>query len=146
LGGGYWLYAQNKTAIHEYFTKLMEKRASTSPTESDFDLDKVEFSAGSYELNAPARTQLNKLASYLRKNTNVQGEIACHTDNSGNPALNLQISEARAKIVYDYLIQKGVNSTQITYKGYGDLHPLVPNVSEANRQKNRRVGFVMRKR
>lgn len=145
LGGVYWLYAENKTAIHAYFTKLTEKRASNSPTESDFDLSKVEFSAGSYDLTAPARTQLNKLASYLRKNTNVRGEIACHTDNSGNPALNLQISEVRAKIVYDYLVQKGVNSTHITYKGYGDLHPLVPNVSEANRQKNRRVGFVIHK-
>jgi outer membrane protein OmpA-like peptidoglycan-associated protein len=143
LGGVYGYYIQNKETIHGYFAKITEK---AQLPEGDFDLQKIHFSDGSAELNAPARTQLNKLASFLRKNKNIEGEIACHTDNSGNALMNKQLSEIRAKVIYDYLVQKGVPASQISYRGYGDSHPLVPNTSEANMQKNRRVEFAMRKR
>lgn len=146
LGGVYWFYAANKEAIHGYFSKLTEKSTTTLPAEAGVDFEKIHFAAGGYDLNAQAKRQLNKLASYLRKNQDIKGELACHTDNSGNSTFNLQISEARAKIVYDYLLQKGVSSSQISYKGYGDLHPLEPNDSETNREKNRRVEFIMHKK
>lgn len=145
LGGGYWYYTQHKTEISTFFSSLFEKNKNSSDQQdTTFDFQKITFRAGSAELNPQARIELDKLALYLKQNKHIQGRIACHTDNSGTPALNQQISEFRAKNIYDYLLTKGVNATQISFRGYGDTKPLVPNTSEENMQRNRRVEFLIK--
>ena len=143
LGIGYWYYNKNKEAITAFFTKMTEKKGATLP---DFDLRNISFETGSYELNWVAKNELDKMALNLKKRLNVIGEITTHTDNSGNPQINQQISEKRAQIIYRYLTSKGVHERQISYKGYGDTKPLFPNTSEDNMRKNRRVEFIIIKK
>ena len=66
-------------------------------------------------------------------------EVSGHTDNVGAPAYNLKLSDARAAAVKNWLVQQGVAADRITSRGYGDTRPLVPNTTDANRFKNRRV-------
>ena len=54
----------------------------------------------------------------------------------------MKLSEDRANAVVAWLTAHGVGSDRLTAKGYGDSKPLVPNVTELNRQRNRRVQFM----
>ena len=56
---------------------------------------------------------------------------------------NFLLSEARAKLIADYLIIQGVNVNQIHAHGLGDTNPIAPNDSEENRSKNRRIEFFI---
>ena len=60
----------------------------------------------------------------LIENTYLDIEVAGHTDTKGNKEHNLQLSTKRAKNVMDYLILQGVNSSQLTFKGYGEEFPI----------------------
>ncbi|HAW24872.1 MAG TPA: hypothetical protein DCX38_16230, partial [Pseudomonas sp.] len=62
-----------------------------------------------------------------------------HSDNSGNRLTNRDLSRRRALAVEEYLIGNGVPKEQITLRFHGERYPIVPNSSEANRAKNRRV-------
>jgi outer membrane protein OmpA-like peptidoglycan-associated protein len=66
-------------------------------------------------------------------------EVGGHTDNVGQPPYNLKLSDARAAAVKTWLTQHGVAPTRLSSRGYGDTRPLVPNTSDENRFKNRRV-------
>ena len=70
-------------------------------------------------------------------------EIGGHTDSRGSARFNQELSEKRAQSVLHYLLQKfpGLNADQYTTKGYGESSPLVPNDSQLNMAKNRRVEF-----
>ena len=138
LGAGLYFYNRNKEAIHQSIHKFLEK---PTPVAAAFKLGNVNFEAGSYELTDESKKELDRLADHLKRHKNIKGEIASHTDNSGTPALNEQVSTMRAKIVYEYLLAQHVAPKQISYKGYGDTYPLVPNTTNSNRRKNRRIEF-----
>lgn len=103
-----------------------------------FETDKSQLLPSSFE-------ELNKLADYLTKNKNTTIELSGHTDNTGNEEKNKQLSTNRAKAVADYLISKGIDKQRTSYKGYGSLKAIAPNTNEENKQKNRRVDFVIKK-
>jgi outer membrane protein OmpA-like peptidoglycan-associated protein len=73
-------------------------------------------------------------------------EIQGHTDNSGSRDGNQRLSDARANAVRDWLVKAGVAGGRLKAKGYGQDRPLAPNVTEANRAKNRRVQFIINKK
>jgi outer membrane protein OmpA-like peptidoglycan-associated protein len=58
-------------------------------------------------------------------------------------ATNEILSEARAKIVADYLVSQGIDSSAITVKGMGDINPVASNEDEEGRSKNRRIEFLL---
>jgi hypothetical protein len=56
----------------------------------------------------------------------------------------MSLSEERAQSVVAWLTAHGVEASRLTAKGYGDTKPIVPNVTDLNRQRNRRVQFVIK--
>ena len=76
----------------------------------------------------------------------VKFEVSGHTDNVGNKEALRTLSENRVRAVKDYLVSKGINKDRIEGKGYGGDVPVVPNTTEANRQRNRRVEFKIVKK
>ncbi len=96
-----------------------------------FDVDKSDILPASYP-------ELNRIAQII-KERNLRIEIAGHTDNSGSKDHNMNLSDLRAKAVANYLVSKGIFMRAITTKGYGDEKPVAPNVTEADKAKNRRV-------
>ena len=69
-----------------------------------------------------------------------------HTDNQGDPALNLKLSQDRVNEVKKYLVSKGIATSRITTEGFGDTKPLGSNEEEATRKLNRRVEFRVTKK
>jgi outer membrane protein OmpA-like peptidoglycan-associated protein/uncharacterized protein YidB (DUF937 family) len=68
-------------------------------------------------------------------------EIAGHTDNTGDPAANLALSEARAEAVRNALVEAGAPPAVLTTKGYGDSRPRASNDTELGRFQNRRIEY-----
>jgi outer membrane protein OmpA-like peptidoglycan-associated protein len=73
-------------------------------------------------------------------------EIGVHTDSRGNDAWNLKLSQARAEAIRDYLVGKGVATTRLRAKGYGEKKPLDKRANEEAWAKNRRTEFVILQR
>jgi outer membrane protein OmpA-like peptidoglycan-associated protein len=101
-----------------------------------FETNKTEILPSSYE-------ELNKVADYLIKHNKNKIELSGYTDNTGKEEDNQKLSEARAKAVADYLINKGILKERISYKGYGSTKPIATNNTEEGKQENRRVEFMI---
>jgi OOP family OmpA-OmpF porin len=104
----------------------------------------IYFKTGSAELEAD-EPLLDTGADIAKRCPNVQFQVDGHTDNVGGHEFNQRLSEQRAKSVVDYLAKKGVSVARIHSAGYGDTRPGAPNDTEANRLKNRRIQFSVRK-
>jgi outer membrane protein OmpA-like peptidoglycan-associated protein len=66
-------------------------------------------------------------------------EIAAHTDDIGAAAYNVRLSKERANSVINYITRNNIEEERLLPQGYGESKPVVPNDSEENRAKNRRV-------
>ena len=102
-------------------------------------LNNLFFESGRYELTGKSRTELERLADFLKTNPTTQIEIAGHTDDRGDPAANLDLSKRRAQAVVGYLAKLGVAPARLKAVGYGKTHPAVPDTSDEARQRNRRI-------
>jgi outer membrane protein OmpA-like peptidoglycan-associated protein len=102
-------------------------------------LNNVFFDFDKNELNAVSFLELDRVVELLQKNPTLKIEIAGHTDNKGDKKYNQTLSQKRAESVVNYLVQKGIATTRLTAKGYGDTMPVAPNDTEENKAKNRRT-------
>ena len=101
-----------------------------------FDFDKAELINNS-------TTELDKLYNYVKTRPKLTIEIYGHTDNIGTAKRNQELSLQRAKSVAFYLINKGLNPSQIKWFGFGAKFPIAKNDSQNNRTQNRRVEFKL---
>lgn len=108
-----------------------------------YTLNDILFATNSYELTPKAKFVIDQFVDFLQESPKVKIEIQGHTDNEGDPAANVALSENRAKAVMDYIVGKGVKSDRISSKGYGQAKPKVPNTSVLNKAKNRRTEFFI---
>lgn len=106
-------------------------------------VENIFFENGKAELRPNSFPSLDKLILLLKENLDKNIEIWGHTDNVGNPEKNQRLSEARAKAVFDYLVKNGIHKQLLTFKGFGESKPVVDNNTPKNRQKNRRVEFIL---
>ena len=107
-------------------------------------LKNVFFETNKYNLKEESRVELIKLRDFLANNPSVAIEISGHTDNIGNDADNLLLSERRAEAIYNFLIENGVEASRISYKGFGESQPIDTNNTEEGRANNRRSEFKIR--
>jgi outer membrane protein OmpA-like peptidoglycan-associated protein len=68
-------------------------------------------------------------------------EIAGYTDNTGDAALNLSLSQKRAEAVREALIKYGADADMLVAKGYGEADPVASNDTAEGRLKNRRIEY-----
>ncbi|HGG58384.1 MAG TPA: OmpA family protein [Gammaproteobacteria bacterium] len=102
-------------------------------------LEGVHFRIGSSRLTRASLKPLDKAAADLKAKPDLSVEIAGYTDNTGNPAHNLRLSQQRAETVRRYFINKGVDPARLTAKGYGSASPVASNDTREGRLMNRRV-------
>ncbi|HJU73219.1 MAG TPA: OmpA family protein [Gemmatimonadaceae bacterium] len=101
------------------------------------------FATGKAELQPESRPVLKEIASTLQKYGDLKILIEGHTDNVGQAAANLTLSDARAAAVKAALVADfGIQGDRITTKGFGDTKPSVPNATATGRAQNRRVEIV----
>lgn len=110
------------------------------------EINNLFFESNKTELKPASFPEMDRLAETLRKNHHIFIEIGGHTDDVGSDQDNLKLSQDRANKVLQYLYNKGVEFYRMQAKGYGESKPIVSNDSEANRQQNRRVEFLITKK
>jgi len=106
-----------------------------------FDFDRLLFDTGQATLQPASQEQLTNIADILRAYPQVKIRIGGYTDNTGDPAANLQLSEQRADNVMAELVRLGIDPARMTAKGYGAEDPIADNSTEEGRQKNRRISL-----
>jgi outer membrane protein OmpA-like peptidoglycan-associated protein len=109
-------------------------------------LNNLFFDTGKSELKPSSFAELNRLVSSMKRYTNMTIEVGGHTDAQGNPAKNLQLSRDRANAVLNYLKGKGVATSRMKAKGYGQSKPVANNATANGRARNRRVEFTILKK
>ncbi len=106
-------------------------------------LKNIFYQTDKYDLKDESRAEVGKIIAFMNKNPKVKVEISGHTDNIGAKLHNQQLSEYRAKAVYDHLVESGMDKNRLTFKGYADLKPIASNATEAGRAQNRRTEFLI---
>ena len=106
------------------------------------------FTTGSAELSVVAKNVLTELAATMGDDTSLKLRVEGHTDDvpiqTGRYASNWELSTARATSVVTFLVQQvGIAPQRLSAAGYGEFHPRVPNASQENRARNRRVDIVI---
>lgn len=104
-----------------------------------FKLENVYFDFGKATLRAESFPSLDELAALLNAKPTMVIEIAGHTDDVGDDASNMTLSQQRAESVRNYLIKKGIAANRIVAKGYGETMPVTTGTTDEARQKNRRT-------
>jgi outer membrane protein OmpA-like peptidoglycan-associated protein len=103
--------------------------------------EQVFFSFDGAALDERSYPVLSEVAATLKLHPELRVRIEGHTDDVGNEAYNLDLSQRRAAAVRDWLIAAGVDPARLETQGFGNSRPLTPGSSERARQKNRRVAF-----
>lgn len=104
-----------------------------------FDVDKWDLKPESY-------AELERVIEMLSSYNSMQISIHGHTDSDGTDEHNMELSEARAKSVLDYLLKKGISLVRLSSLGFGETKPTAPNTTEGGKALNRRVEFVIDKK
>jgi len=108
---------------------------------SKIALRNIFFATGKSDLVSASNTELSRLIKLLNEVPSLKIELSGHTDNTGTEELNLKLSGARANVVVEYLIKKGIHSSRLEAKGYGSSRPVDTNDTVDGRQQNRRTEF-----
>ncbi len=106
-------------------------------------LREVTFEQSKAELLPSAGQELDRLAALMLERPTMQVLVEGHTDNIGDWALNMKLSEDRVKTVKAYLVSKNVAAERIQTKAWGPSRPIANNESEDRRKLNRRVEFTI---
>ena len=99
----------------------------------------IRFAFDKSTLRPEDKEVLSRIAGILSTLKGYQIYVYGYTDDIGTKEYNLNLSDRRAKSVYDYLVQNGLNPSIMSMKGFGEADPLVPGNSEKARAINRRV-------
>jgi len=104
----------------------------------------ITFIAETADVAVESMNVIEELAYVLEKHPEItMVEVQVHTDDAGSAAYQRRVSQDRADKIKLLLTRLGVSASRVTAKGYGPDQPLAPNVSEANRAKNRRVQVII---
>jgi outer membrane protein OmpA-like peptidoglycan-associated protein len=110
-----------------------------------FVVDNIYYDLDKWFIRDDAKPSLNKLVNLLKQNP-INVEIGSHTDSRASAKYNNGLSQKRADAAVKYLVENGIESSRLTYKGYGEsmiINKCADGVacSEAEHQANRRTEF-----
>jgi outer membrane protein OmpA-like peptidoglycan-associated protein len=118
---------------------FIQDPGQAADNETWFSFDRLDFATDSARLSPTASEQLGNIAEILRAYPNVKVKIGGYTDNTADPAHNLELSRARASATKDAIAALGIDQSRLSAEGYGDAHPVADNGTAEGRQRNRRV-------
>jgi OOP family OmpA-OmpF porin len=114
---------------------------SSEAAPKTFVFDSLTFDTASNAVTAESQPTVRALSSIMKAYPNMQARIVGYTDNQGDPASNLALSEARAAAVKQALVSGGIGAERIAAAGLGEGNPIADNATEAGRARNRRTEF-----
>ena len=139
---GFMFYSQSmRLADENSLTDPFILNIELEPIEvgAEMDLHNIYYETDSFAILSESEPELQKLVSFLKNNSGLKVEIQGHTDSSGNPESNLELSKLRAKSVVDYLVENGIPGSRLQSQGYGDTKAVATNETVEGRRLNRRT-------
>lgn len=124
--------------VKKVITKEEKARLDNFARAIYFNSAKTSFQSGVTE-------NLEAIVGIMNKFSDSKFTIEGHTDSQGSDALNLKLSERRAKAVLDYLVKKGISPSRLSSVGFGENYPIASNKTRVGRAENRRVEIKLRK-
>ena len=139
-------YDENKTTYH------LDIPMNPITSSTDNILQNIYFDLNSANLRSESSVELKNLANFLQKKPTIKIQLGGHTDTRGNADENLKLSTARAKTVYNYLIEvEQIDPSRLSFVGFGETQPLLSDAEinkltsdaekEKAHQKNRRTVY-----
>jgi len=136
-----WFESEIEERKASFNEELEAAISSEEATDKILQFDYVKFETGSAQLTSTSKYELDFLVEAMKKYPEMRIELAGHTDNTGDSEANMALSENRARAVYNYLVNQGINESRLSAAGYGDTRPLEDNTTEEGREVNRRTEF-----
>jgi OOP family OmpA-OmpF porin len=127
--------------VEARLVKYLDDPNATISDDTWFDFDRLLFDTGAATLQPASQEQLGNIAAILKAYPKAKVTIGGYTDNTGDAAANVTLSQQRADNVMAELGKLGVDPSRMTAKGYGQDHPIADNSTEEGRQKNRRISL-----
>lgn len=107
-----------------------------------YNFDRLTFTTGSANVDmAKSKEQLDNIVNIMKAYPKVNVKLGGYTDNTGNEAANLRLSQARADNVKAAIVAAGIDGSRIETEGYGIAHPVASNDTEEGRAQNRRIAL-----
>ena len=117
------------------------------------DLDKVSAEAKMIYFHSGKSTfrsedvpvKIESISTLLKQYPTAKFSIEGHTDSDGSDAFNQKLSQERADVVRNALIERGMKAENLSAVGYGESKPVATNKTAAGKAKNRRTEVVLQK-
>lgn len=103
------------------------------------EIENLYFKADVASINEDSYKVLDEVYDFLKSNTDITIEIGGHTNGTPSHEYCDKLSTDRAKVVAEYLVDKGIPADRLTYKGYGKRRSIASNLTKEGRKKNQRV-------
>lgn len=102
------------------------------------------FETGKATIKKNSFKSLDAVVRILKNDPSLYADIEGHTDNVGDDARNMTLSQNRAQAVVDYLVSKGIDHSRLEAQGFGETQPVADNGTAAGRAQNRRTVIKVR--
>ncbi len=103
----------------------------------------IRFDVGKTTLKPESMGSINKIYQLMNKKPDLKFSVEGHTDSDGDDDSNQTLSEGRAKVVMEKLIEMGISKNRLSSKGWGESKPIAGNDTPEGKANNRRVEFVV---
>jgi OOP family OmpA-OmpF porin len=103
----------------------------------------IQFDFGKATIRKESNKTLDEAIQVLKQYGDLRIMISGHTDNVGEAATNIELSQQRAASVKEYMVSKGIDSGRIETRGAGPGEPVADNATDKGRQENRRIEFKL---
>jgi outer membrane protein OmpA-like peptidoglycan-associated protein/tetratricopeptide (TPR) repeat protein len=142
---GYLFFSENFALSHDHGDTAYTIDIPLQPLEANatMTLKNIFFDPNKYNLMPESDAELDQIVELMADNPTLKIQINGHTDNSGNAADNITLSENRARAVTTYLIARGIAATRLAAKGWGDTKPVADNSTPEGRARNRRTELTV---
>jgi OmpA-OmpF porin, OOP family len=108
-----------------------------------FVFEDLNYQTGSAGLTPESARTVTDVVAILKAYPTAKVRLEGHTDNTGDPAANKQLSLDRAKSVRDMMVADGIDAGRLDYAGFGQERPIASNDTDDGRAKNRRTELVV---
>jgi outer membrane protein OmpA-like peptidoglycan-associated protein len=129
-------------AMTEQMTASAQAMSDVIARSGKLDVYGITFATGQATINPASDAVLNDVFAVLSANPDWKLRVEGHTDNVGDKAANLKLSNSRAAAVAGWLTSKGIDAARLSAVGLGDTQPIAPNTTDDGRARNRRVVLV----
>ena len=106
---------------------------------NEFFINDIYFDSNKSVIKSESRYRIEEVVAFARQFPEASFIITGHTDNRNSNEYNLNLSEKRAKRVYDSLVKSGINRSKLSIDFKGEAQPATSNETEAEMKRNRRV-------